>query len=47
MAKEYNLNLRLNDCIMDYGDSRCYEYDDLSEEEANAFIEKLQTAEDE
>lgn len=34
------LNLRLNDCIMDYGDSRWYEYDEVSEEEAMAFIEK-------
>lgn len=36
------LNLRLNDCIMDYGDSKWYEYDDVSEEEANAFIDKMQ-----
>lgn len=36
------LNLRLNDCIMDYGDSRWYEYDDVSEAEANAFIDKMQ-----
>lgn len=34
------LNLQLNDCIMDYGDSRWYEYDDISEEEAYAYIEK-------
>ena len=34
------LNLRLNDCIMDYGDNRWYEYDEVSEEEALAFIEK-------
>ena len=34
------LNLRLNDCIMDYGDNRWYEYDEVSEEEALAFINK-------
>ena len=34
------LNLELNDCMMDFGDSRWYEYDDITEEEAIAFIEK-------
>ena len=32
------LNLNLNDCIMDFGDSRWYEYDDATEEEAMKFI---------
>ncbi len=34
------LNLQLNDCMMDFGDSRWYEYDEITEEEAVAFIEK-------
>lgn len=35
------LNLELNDCIMDFGDSRWYEYDEVSETKALEFIAKL------
>jgi len=40
-VKDDKLNLMLNDCMMDYGDCRWYEYDDVTEEEAFAFIEQL------
>jgi len=36
------LNLMLNDCIMDYGDYRWYEYDEISEEKATAFINLIE-----
>lgn len=36
-----NLNQRLNDCIMDYGDSRWYEYEEVSEETALEFITNI------
>ena len=32
------LNLELNDAIMDYGDSSVFDYDEISEDEANKFI---------
>ena len=34
------LNLRLNDCIMDFGDYSCLDYRTVSEEEAMEFIQK-------
>lgn len=34
------LNLGLNDAIMDYGDASVFDYDEISEEEALAIIEK-------
>jgi len=40
-VQDDELNLQLNDCIMDFGDSRWYEYDDISEDEAMAFIKNL------
>lgn len=36
-----NLNQGLNDCIMDYGDSRWYEYEEVSEETALEFITNI------
>ena len=32
------LNLELNDAIMDYGDSSVFDYDEISEDQANKFI---------
>ena len=36
-----DLDQALNDCIMDFGDSRWYEYEELSEQEAIDFISDL------
>jgi len=40
--KDEKLNLMLNDCMMDYGDYHWYEYDDITEDEAFAFIERIE-----
>ena len=32
------LNLMLNDCFIDFNDSRWYEYDEISKDEATAFV---------
>ena len=35
------LNRVLNDCIMDFGDSKWYEYSEVSDKEAEKFIKEM------
>ena len=40
-VKNKELNRALNDCMMDFGDSKWYEYSEVSDKEAEEFIKEI------